>query len=51
MAEKYLNGQKDLDALNINATDPTGRNLFHLGVQREELLEFLLEKFKKVDLR
>jgi hypothetical protein len=46
ITEKYLNEQKDVDK--ITDTDITGRNIFHLSVQREELLEFVLEKFEKV---
>jgi hypothetical protein len=48
MTEKYLNEQKDVEKLQITDTDMTGRNIFHLSVQREELLEFVLEKFEKV---
>jgi hypothetical protein len=48
MTEKYLNEQKDVEKLEITDTDMTGRNIFHLSVQREELLEFVLEKFEKV---
>ena len=48
MTEKYLNEQKDVEKLKITDTDITGRNIFHLSVQREELLEFVLEKFEKV---
>jgi hypothetical protein len=48
MTEKYLNEQKDVEKLQITDTDITGRNIFHLSVQREELLEFVLEKFEKV---
>ena len=48
MTEKYLNDQKDIEKLNITDKDMSGRNIFHLSVQREELLEFLLDNFKKV---
>lgn len=47
ITEKYLNDQKEINALNLIETDLTGKNLFHLSVQREELLEFLLKKFEK----
>ncbi|XP_028406994.1 transient receptor potential cation channel subfamily A member 1-like isoform X2 [Dendronephthya gigantea] len=46
-AEKFLSDQKDIEKLQITDADITGRNIFHLSVQREELLEFLLDKFKK----
>ena len=48
ITEKYLNDQKDISQLDITKTDIKGRNIFHLGVQSTELLEFLLEKFEKV---
>ena len=48
MTEKYLNDQNDVQKLDITDTDMNGRNIFHLSVQREELLEFLLGNFKKV---
>ena len=48
MTEKYLNDQGDIEKLNITDKDMSGRNIFHLSVQREELLEFLLDNFKKV---
>ena len=50
ITEKYLNDQKDISQLDITKTDIKGRNIFHLGVQSTELLEFLLEKFEKVGL-
>ncbi|CAB4009211.1 Hypothetical predicted protein [Paramuricea clavata] len=49
ITEKYLNEQKDVEKLKVTDTDITGRNIFHLSVQREELLEFVLEKFEKHD--
>ena len=48
MTEKYLNDQEDINKLNIIDKDMNGRNIFHLSVQREELLEFVLDNFKKV---
>ena len=48
MTEKYLNEQEDVEKLKITDTDLTGRNIFHLSVQREELLEYLLDAFEKV---
>lgn len=48
MTEQYLAEIKDIENLKIKDSDDFGRNIFHLSVQREKLLEFLLEKFKKV---
>ena len=48
MTKKYLNEQEDVDKLKITDTDLTGRNIFHLSVQREEFLEYLLDAFEKV---
>ena len=48
MTEKFLNDQEDINNLNITDKDINERNIFHLSVQREELLEFVLDKFKKV---
>ena len=48
ITEKYLNDQEDINKLNIIDRDMNGRNIFHLSVQREDLLEFLLDNFKKV---
>ena len=48
MTEKYLNDQEDINKVNIIDKDMNGRNIFHLSVQREELLEFVLDNFKKV---
>ena len=47
MTERYLAKAKNED-LSITNRDDFGRNIFHLSAQREKLLEFLLEKFKKV---
>ncbi|XP_046854435.1 transient receptor potential cation channel subfamily A member 1-like isoform X2 [Xenia sp. Carnegie-2017] len=47
MTEQYLAEIKDIENLKIKDSDDFGRNIFHLSVQREKLLEFLLEKFKK----
>ena len=51
MTEKYLNDQEDIEELKITDRDTFGRNIFHLSVQRKELLEFLLDKFLKVRLK
>ena len=48
ITEKYLNEQKEIEKLKILDTDMIGRNIFHLSVQREELLELVLDKFAKV---
>ena len=48
MTEKYLNDHKDIEKLNITDKDASGKNIFHLSAHREELLEFVLDKFKKV---
>ena len=48
MVEKFLNDQEDINNLNITDKDMNERNIFHLSVQREELLEFVLDKLKKV---
>ena len=48
MTKKYLNEQDDVDKLKITDTDLTGRNIFHLSVQRVELFEYLLDAFEKV---
>ena len=48
ITEKYLNDQEDINKLSIIDRDMNGRNIFHLSVQREDLLEFLLDNFKKV---
>ena len=48
ITEKYLKEQTDVEKLKITDTDLTGRNIFHLSVQREELLEFVLGNFEKV---
>ena len=51
MTEKYLNDVKEIEKLKIMDTDMVGRNIFHLSVQREEPLEYLLDKFAKVERR
>lgn len=47
MTERYLAKTKNED-LSITDSDDFGRNIFHLSVQREELLKILLKHFEEV---
>ncbi|XP_046854437.1 transient receptor potential cation channel subfamily A member 1-like isoform X2 [Xenia sp. Carnegie-2017] len=46
MTERYLGKAKNED-LSITDIDDFGRNIFHLSVQREELLKILLKHFEE----
>lgn len=47
MTQRYLAKTKS-EHLSITDSDDIRRNIFHLSVQREELLEILLKHFEKV---